>query len=62
VQKQIELIKQLINYNLESPLNKALRQLVKAAKSTIYNIILLQHQMNKLYIVNEKQKQKRIAT
>jgi hypothetical protein len=43
VQKQMELIKQLINRNSESPPNKALRQLAKAAKSTMHDVILLQH-------------------
>jgi hypothetical protein len=43
VQKQIELIKQLINCNSESPLNEALHQLAKAAESTMHDVILLQH-------------------
>jgi hypothetical protein len=62
VQKQMELIKQLINHNSESPLNKALHQLVKAAESTMHDVILLQHQMNELRAANEKQKRKHAAT
>jgi hypothetical protein len=34
-------IKQFIHYNLESLLNEAIHQLAKAAKSTIYKVILL---------------------
>jgi hypothetical protein len=52
----MELIKQLINCNSESPLNEALCQLVKAAESTMHDVILLQHQMNELRAANEKRK------
>jgi hypothetical protein len=52
----MQLIKQLISCNSESPLNEAVCQLAKAAESTMYEVILLQHQMAELCAVNEKQK------
>jgi hypothetical protein len=61
VQKQMQLIKQLISRNSESPLNEAVRQLAKAAESTMHEVILLQHQMTELRAANEKQKRKRTA-
>jgi hypothetical protein len=54
VQKQMQHIKQLIQRNSESPPNEALRQLAKAAESTMHEVILLRHQMAELRAVNEK--------
>jgi hypothetical protein len=61
VQKQMQHIEQLIQRNSESPPNEALRQLAKAAESTMHEVILLRHQMAELRAVNEKQKRKRMA-
>jgi hypothetical protein len=41
VQKQIQLIKELLNRNSENPPNKAIRQLAKATESTIHKVLLL---------------------
>jgi uncharacterized protein with von Willebrand factor type A (vWA) domain len=57
----MQLIKQLISHNSKSPPNEAVRQLAKAAKSTMHEVILLQHQMTELRAANEKQKQKHTA-
>ena len=61
VQKQMLLVKRLINRNSESPLNEALRRLAKAAKSTIHKILLLDQEIKEFHTVNAKQKQKRIT-
>jgi hypothetical protein len=37
----MQLIKQLISHNSESLLNEVVRQLAKAAESTMYKVILL---------------------
>jgi hypothetical protein len=58
VQKQMQLIKRLISRNSESPPNEAVRQLAKAAESTMHQVILLRHQMTELRAANEKQKRK----
>jgi hypothetical protein len=41
VQKQMELIKQLVNHNSQSPPTEAICQLVKAAETTMHKVILL---------------------
>jgi hypothetical protein len=57
----MELIKQLVNHNSQSPLTKAIRQLAKAAETTMHEVILLQHQVIELHAVNKRQKQKHTA-
>jgi hypothetical protein len=57
----MELIKQLINHNSQSPPTEAIRQLAKAAETTMHEVILLQHQVIKLRAANKRQKQKRTA-
>jgi hypothetical protein len=37
----MELIKQLVNHNSQSPPTEAIRQLVKAAETTMHEVILL---------------------
>jgi hypothetical protein len=54
-------IKQLSHRNSESLPNEALRQLAKAAESTMDEVILLRHQMTDLRAANEKQKRKHAA-
>jgi len=48
VQKQMQFIKKLINWYSQSPSNQAIGQLVKACKSTIHKILMLQQQMKEL--------------
>jgi hypothetical protein len=50
----MQLIKQLISRNSESPPNEAVHQLAKAAESTMHEVILLQHQMTELRAANKK--------
>jgi hypothetical protein len=59
VQKQMELIKQLIKHNSQSPPNEAIRQLAKAAESTMHKVLLLDQEIKGLRAANEKQKRKR---
>jgi hypothetical protein len=59
VQKQMELIKQLIKRNSQSPPNEAIRQLAKAAESTMHKVLLLDQEIKGLRAANEKQKRKR---
>lgn len=59
VQKQMHLIKQLINHNSESPLNKAIRQLAKSAECTMHKVLLLDQEIKGLHAANKKQKRKR---
>jgi hypothetical protein len=61
VQKQMELIKQLVNRNSQSPPTEAIRQLAKAAETTMHEVILLRHQVIELRAANKRQKQKRAA-
>jgi hypothetical protein len=61
VQRQIELIKQLIKYNSQSPPTKAIHQLAKAAKSTMHKVLLLDQEIKGLHTANKKQKQKHIT-
>jgi hypothetical protein len=59
VQRQMELIKQLIKCNSQSPPTKAIRQLAKAAESTMHKVLLLDQEIKGLHTANEKQKRKR---
>jgi hypothetical protein len=61
VQKQMELIKQLVNRNSQSPLTEAIHQLAKAAETTMHEVVLLQHQVIELHAANKRQKRKRAA-
>jgi hypothetical protein len=54
----MELIKQLIKHNSQSPLNEAIRQLAKAAESTMHKVLLLDQEIKGLRAANEKQKRK----
>jgi hypothetical protein len=53
VQKQMHLIKQLINRNSESPLNEAIRQLAKSAEYTMHKVLLLDQEVKELRAANE---------
>jgi hypothetical protein len=61
VQKQMELIKQLINHNSQSPPNEAIHQLAKAAESTMHKVLLLDQEVKELHTEKERQKRKRTA-
>jgi hypothetical protein len=61
VQKQMHLIKQLINRNSESPPNEAIRQLAKSAEYTMHKVLLLDQEVKELRAANEVQKRKRTA-
>jgi hypothetical protein len=61
VQKQMHLIKQLINRNSESPPNEAIRQLAKSAEYTMHKVLLLDQEVKELRAANKVQKQKRTA-
>jgi hypothetical protein len=54
VQRQMELIKQLIKYNSQSPLTEAIHQLTKAAESTMHKVLLLDQEIKGLRAVNKK--------
>jgi hypothetical protein len=55
----MELIKQLIKRNSQSPPTEAIRQLAKAAESTMHKVLLLDQEIKRLRAANEKRKRKR---
>jgi len=61
VQKQMQLIKGLIDQHSQSPPNQAIGQLAKACKSTMHEVLMLQQQMKDLQAANKHQRQKREA-
>ncbi|KAG2005334.1 hypothetical protein GB937_008877 [Aspergillus fischeri] len=58
VQREMELIKQLIKRSSQSPPTEAIRQLAKAAESTMHKVLLLNQEIKGLRAANEKQKRK----
>jgi hypothetical protein len=61
VQKQMQLIKGLIDRHSHSPPNQALGQLAKACETTIHEVIMLRQQVQELHTANHRQKRKREA-
>jgi hypothetical protein len=54
----MELIKQLINRNSQSPPNEAIHQLAKAAESTMHKVLLLDQEVKELHTEKERRKRK----
>jgi hypothetical protein len=61
VQKQMELITELIDRHSQSPPNQALRQLAKGCEMTMHEVIILRNQVEELRTANQHQKRKREA-
>lgn len=61
VQKQMQIIKELIDRHSQSPPNQAIGQLAKACKSTMHKVLILWQQMEEIHAANQHQKQKREA-
>jgi len=53
VQKQMQLIKEFIDWHSQSPPNQAIGQLAKACKSTMHEVLMLQQQMKELQAANK---------
>ncbi|KAL2008985.1 hypothetical protein VTN00DRAFT_7179 [Thermoascus crustaceus] len=61
VQKQMQLIKELIDRHSQSSPNQAIIQLAKACESTMHEVLMLRQQMEELRAANQHQKRKREA-
>jgi len=53
VQKQMQLIKKLIDHHSQSPPNQAIGQLAKACESTMHEVLMFWQQIEELHAANQ---------